>query len=111
MKRDNNKTTLLVFSRNEMDMQLIGFAIMQGREAAKAMKCIKLLYESNSSFYLDGFGEIQYQIEDFSIQHVTPSELETLARVFEFDYDDESRFGIFPDPINDALDNGLIEDE
>lgn len=93
------------------DINLFGFKIFDSKQASLYMHCIDLL--SQDYFTFDGgIEEIQYSIDDFESIKISSAEMKTLCKIFELDYlNESSSIGIFPDAINDAYENGLIDDE
>ena len=110
MKNNKTTTTIVVFNKKDYDVSLIGFFVAPPKEAATIMKYIRLLCDNNSSFYIDGFGDIVYSIDDFYLQKLSAAEFETVSKLFDIDIDERGKYGIFPDPANDVFEEGLVED-
>lgn len=93
------------------DKNLFGFKIFDSKQASLYMHCIDLLSQEDI-FFDGGSEEYQYFQEDFESMKLTSSEVKTLCKIFYLDFlNESSSIGIFPDAINDAYDNNLVDED
>ena len=103
---------LITFNKQiSNDKNLFGFKIFDSKQASLYMHCVNLL--SQEAIVFDGGSEeYQYFQEDFESIKLTSSEVKTLCKLFYLDFLNESSIvGIFPDAINDAYDNNLVDED
>ena len=91
------------------DKTLLGFKILSPKATKQLMKAITLLSNAGGKFE---FNEIlvDYDIEKFDIIKATAGDLKVLSKLFNIEEEEETA-GVFPDPLNDAYELGLISDD
>ena len=103
---------LITFNKQiSNDKNLFGFKIFDSKQASLYMHCVNLLSQE-AIFFFWGSEEYQYFQEDFESIKLTSSEVKALCKLFYLDFLNESSIvGIFPDAINDAYDNNLVDED
>ena len=103
-----NSNCIIIFSTQENDSNFFGFTIREKQHADSFMKAVKQLEEMSYEFFVNDI-PIAYHADDFEVIKINDEQIDILNRIFNIDID--GTVGIFPDPINDAYDAGLNEDE
>ena len=106
-----NFTHIIIFLReSETDSsQMFGFKLFEKAEAQQYIKAVKILANNECSFDAE-FSSIMYVTSDFSMMKLSANDLKFLSKIFAVN-EDNDHIGIFPDAINDAYENGLLEEE
>lgn len=109
------KTYIVIFNKEISDTdKLFGFQIMNANQIKKYMSAVKQLENDTCEFEMCG-NYYEYSYADFEIQYVTQSDLNSLSKFFEIDYDSSTgnsiAIGAFPNAIEQMYDEYPNYDE
>lgn len=108
-----SSTKLIIFNIDIADSQnVFGFKLFNNNDAKQYLKCVKLLENNNSEFTASS-DNFEYSTQYFSVMSVSSSELKVLQKFFDIDNDtssDSNAMGFFPNAIEDAYEEGLLDD-
>ena len=99
---------LIIYSNQSTSVNYFGFGVFEKKDAAKYMKCVEMLTDDSCVHEIND-EPIPYNTEDFTMVKLSSAEFEKLKDIFDFADDDET--GVFPNAINDAYENDLIEED
>lgn len=91
---------------------IFGFKIFNNESAKNYLKAVKLLENNNSEFMVDS-ESVDYQTQLFTVTTVSNSDLKTLSKFFDIDFNDteSNTIGFLPNAIEDAYDEYLYDEE
>ena len=104
---------LITFSYQlQQSESIFGFKIASPTEYKQLFKALKLL-ENNQSQFSYNNQYYQYSLENFNFQSISTSDIRTLNKFFDLASDDSesTAIGFFPNIIEDAYEEGLIDDQ
>jgi hypothetical protein len=106
-------TKLIVFNIDISDSQnIFGFKLFNNNDAKQYLKCVKLL-ENNNSEITTNAESYEYSSQYFSMFNATSNELKVLQKFFDIDDDlsESNAVGFFPNAIEDAYEEGLLDED
>ena len=108
-----SSTKLIIFNIDIADSQnIFGFKLFNNNDAKQYLKCVKLL-ENNNSEITTNSESFEYSTQYFTVMSISSSELKVLQKFFDIDNDtssDADAMGFFPNAIEDAYEEGLLDD-
>jgi hypothetical protein len=108
-----SSTKLIVFNIDISDSQnIFGFKLFNNNDAKQYLKCVKLL-ENNNSEITTNAESYEYSSQYFSMFNATSNELKVLQKFFDIDDDlsESNAVGFFPNAIEDAYEEGLLDED
>ena len=105
---NKNSKYIIIYHRQDEDFPFLGFSIMESQEASQYMKAVKRLADEECMKEFDNrIYDAVYDENDFNKMKISESEEAILDKLFDVE---ESTVGMFPDAVNDAYDNGLLDE-
>ena len=105
---NKNSKYIIIYHRQDEDFPLLGFSIMESQEASQYMKAVNRLADEECMIEFDNrIYDAVYDENDFIKMKISESEEAILDKLFDVE---ESTIGMFPDAVNDAYDNGLLDE-
>lgn len=100
---------IIIYHRQDEDSPLLGFSIMESQEASQYMKAVKRLADEECMIEFDNrIYDSVYDENDFIKTKISESEEAILEKLFDIE---ESTVGLFPNAVDDAYDNGLLDED
>lgn len=97
---------------NQFGEQIIGFKIVDKKNAKIFINAVKALEENQSTFNFNN-QDYTWNREIYEIVTINTSEAKILDKLFsiEFSVNESNSIGLFPDPIEQAYEQGLMDQD